>query len=400
MQMGKASMIPVNPFDPRARPDPYPVYQYMRTVEPVHRSQLGFWVLTRYEDCVAVLEDKRWSHDADLILEPGRAAADPVDPTVRVLRSSIAFSDPPDHARHRRRLEPVVRSRMKNLDAATRKAAEGLIKLLRDKESSADLIRDYAAPLAMVVISDLLGVPSADRPKIQRWVRELAGGLDPAAGARNISRASGGAVAMVEYFLNRLDASPDGTAGIIRDLATRHGKLSSWELVADLIALMVIGVETASGLIGNGMLALLRHKDQMDEFRSGRAVLERALDELIRFDGPIHLTARVAQEDVQMGETRVAEGEQAIVLLAAANRDPARFSDPDRLDLNRRENPHIGFGAGAHACFAAPLAKILAGSAIKSLLSAPIEFQLSGDPVWTNTVTVRGMNSLPVALVR
>jgi len=207
-------------------------------------------------------------------------------------------------------------------------------------------------------------------------------------------------VAMVEYFLNRLDAAPNGTSGIVQDLAARRGKLTSWELVADLTALVVIGVESASGLIGNGMLALLRHKDQMEQLRSGHAELERALEELIRFDGPIHLTARVAQEDVQVGKTNIAAGEQAIVLLGAANRDPARFSDPDRLDLNRKENPHLGFGAGTHACFAAPLARLVAGTAIKTLLSAPIEFQLMGDPVWTNTVTVRGLNSLPVTLGR
>ncbi len=204
-------------------------------------------------------------------------------------------------------------------------------------------------------------------------------------------------MAMVEYFLNRLEASDVGD-GIIADLATRRGKLTGWETVADLTALVVIGLEATAALIGNAMLALLRHPDQMEELRHGRAVFERALDELIRFDGPIHLTARVARVDVQVGDVAFAADEQAIVLLAAANRDPARFSDPDRLILSRTENPHLGFGAGAHACFAAPLARVIGGTAIRTLLEAPIEFQMSGDPIWSKTVTVRGLSSLPVSL--
>ena len=402
MQRGgrTSSLIPANPFDPRARSDPYPVYQFMRTVEPVHASRLGFWVLTRYADCRAVLEDGRWSHDADAILEPGRGALDPVDPTVRLLRASLAFSDPPAHTAQRRTLELVVRKHMKSIPASAQRVAKGLVKLMREKES-ADLIHDFAAPLPLVVLCDLIGIPPADRATVQRWGRELAGGLDPAIRAMGVLNAGAAAAAMVEYMLDRIEAARAGSgSGLIAELGAVPGTIRTWELIADLTAVFVIGVEAASGLIGNGALALLRHPEQLEELRRRPALIESGIEELIRFDGPVHLTARVATEDLDIGGTPIPAGGQAVIVLAAANRDPAHFTDPDRLDLSRQENDHLGFGAGTHGCFAAPLARVLASTAIMALATELPGLALSGDPEWLNSVTLRGLSHLPVAYDR
>jgi cytochrome P450 len=399
MQRGQSpSLIPLNPFDRRARPDPYPVYQYMRTVEPVHRSQSGLWILTRYEDCRAVLEDARWSHDADRILEPARGKDDPVDPTVRLLRASIAFSDGRVHAAHRRPAEAALKKAMVGVNTRASKVADGLIALIKEKEGAADLVRDYASPLPLVVLADLLGVPQADRGTLQRWGRELASGLDPTVRAGGVVRAGAAAAAMVEYMLERVEAARAvATPGLIGELAVSHGKLKTWELIADIIAFFVIGVETTSGLIGNAMLALLRSPDQLEKLRRQPSLLESGLEELIRLDGPVHLTARVATEDAEVGGVRLAAGEQAVVLLAAANRDPARFTEPDRLDLARSDNPHLGFGAGTHSCFAAPLARVLGKVAISKLLAGLSVIELAGDPEWNDTVTLRGLSRLSVS---
>jgi cytochrome P450 len=391
-----SSMIPPNPFDPRARADPYPVYVFMRTVEPVHRSPVGFWILTRYADCKAILDDKRWSHNADRILEPGRGELDPVDPTVRLLRTSVLFSDVPDHARHLRPLEMAMKDAMLDIAPRVEKVAGDLVTLLREKDTGVDLIHDFAAPLSMVVLAEMIGVPTADRGKLQRWARELASGLDPMVRSTGVLNAGAATAAFVEYMLDRVGARDGKPAGMLAKLAAEHGKLTTWELIANLTAFLMVGLETTTNLIGNGMLALMRNPDQMTKLRERPALIKSGLEELVRFDGPIHLTARVADEDVEVGGSTVKAGEQAILLLAAANRDPARFKDPDRLDLARTPNPHLGFGAGLHACFAAPLGRMIGTSALNTLVAELKGLELAGEPKWNEAVTVRGLSRLPV----
>lgn len=398
MQPPQSSMIPVNPFHARARPDPYPLYQYMRTVEPVHRSQAGFWILTRYADCHAVLEDPGWSHDADSLLEPARGELEPVDPTVRLLRASILFQDPPRHAAHRRPLEAAVRSGMKGAEARLEKIASQLITLMREKESGADLIRDYVAPLPLVFLCDLMGIPAADRSLVQRWGRELVAGLDPLEPARGVVVAGAAAAAMVEYMLGRLDAGARSeTNGAMSHLRPGSGGLSTWEVVADMTTFIVMGVETSIGLIGNGLLALLRQQDALVALKREPARIDAAIEELIRFDGPIHLTARATTRAAEVGGYTVGPGEPVLVLIAAANRDPAQFADADRLVLDRAENAHLGFGLGRHLCFAAPLARIIGRIAMTSLLTKLDGLELAGQPDWNPTVTVRSLRRLPIS---
>lgn len=391
-------MIPPNPFDHRMRADPYPVYLFMRTVEPVHRSPVGYWILTRYADCKAVLEDKRWSHNADRILEPGRGELDPIDPTVRLLRASVLFSDPPDHARHLRPLETAMKDAMLEIEPRVQQVAGDLVKLMHEKGTGVDLMHDFAAPLSLVVLADMIGVPAGDRGNLQRWARGFASGLDPTVRSSGVVNAGAAATAFVEYMVNRVGGRRSGPPGMLATLLDGPGKLTNWELIANLTAFLVIGIETTTNLIGNGTLALMRNPDQMTKLRERPALIKSGLEELARFDGPIHLTARAADQDVEVGGITIKAGEQAILLLAAANRDPARFKDPDRLDLGRTPNPHLGYGGGIHACFAAPLARLIGGTAISTLASKLKGLELSADPTWHNSVTVRGLSKLPVTL--
>ena len=388
-------MIPVDPFDRRARPDPYPVYQYMRTVERIHKSPLGFWILTRYADCRQVLEDRRWSHDADRILEPARGPDEPTDPTVRLLRSSILFSDPPEHAKHLRPLEGVVRKAAKSTEQRATAVAHDLVSLMREKGGRVDLIQDFSSPLAVVVICDLLGIPAADRLAVQRWGRELASGLDPMIRAAGVIRAGAASAALVEYLLDRIDSATLGS-GALHDLATMPRKVRTWGLIADLAVLIATGLEATSAFIGNAALALVRHPDVRHELAGRPDRRPSAVEELLRFDSPVHLTARAATVDIDLDGHTVAAGEQVIVMLGAANRDPSRFQDPDRLDISRQDNQHLAFGHGAHSCFAAPLARLIGGPAVMTL--AGLEMDLAGDPAWLDTVTMRGLRQLPVTL--
>jgi hypothetical protein len=396
-QQQSSSMIPANPFDRRARSDPYPVYLFMRTVEPVHRSQVGFWILTRYADCKAVLDDSRWSRGADRIFEPDRRELDPVDPMVRLLRASILFSDPPDLLRHRGPVEAAMKEAIEDVTPRVARVATDLVKLMREREKGVDLVRDYASLLPLVVLADMLGIPPADRGKVQRWGRELAFGLDPMIRSKGVVIAGAASAAFIEYFLDRIGANGKNSApGMIARLAAKPGKLTTWELIADLTALFVVGLETTSNLIGNAMLALLRNPDQMAKLRQRPTLIKSGLEELVRFDGPLHLIGRVANENIEVGGTTIAAGEQAILVLAAADRDPTRFKQPDRLDLARTPNSHLGFGAGVHACFAAPLARLLGATAINTLVAELEGLELQGEPKWSDTVTMRGLSHLPV----
>jgi cytochrome P450 len=215
-----------------------------------------------------------------------------------------------------------------------------------------------------------------------------------------VVNAGAASAAFVEYMLDRIGEGKAATAGMLAQLVAKPGKLTTWELIADLTAFFVMGLETTSNLIGNAMLALVRNPDQMTKLRQRPSLIKSGLEELVRFDGPIHLTARVADSDVEVGGTGVKAGEQAILLLAAANRDPARFKDPDRLDLARALNPHLGFGAGAHLCFAAPLARLLGASAINTLVAELDGLELAGEPTWHDAVTVRGLSKLPVTFTK
>ena len=398
MLSGSPSMLPLNPFDPRARPDPYPVYQYMRTVEPVHRSPLGFWILTRYDDCRSVLEDTRWSHDADRIFEPGRKANQAVDPIVRLLRASVAFADGPAHTSTSRRLEAALKKSTRELGPRVEKVARDLLTLMREKDGGVDMVRDFAGLLPLVVLCDVVGIPASDRAQVQRWGLQLAAGLDPAIRARGVASADSAAMAIVEYLLDRLDAASAGGEGLIAELRPSNASTRTWALAADLVTVLIMGIETTRGLIGNGVLALLRRPDQLEMLRHEPERLPAAIEEFVRFDGPVHLTARVANEQVTVAGSTMQAGEQALLMLGAANRDPSRFTDPDRLDISRSENAHLGFGAGSHSCFAAPLARVMARAAFGVLLSAATDVVLDGDPEWHDTVTFRSLSKLPVRL--
>jgi len=272
--------------------------------------------------------------------------------------------------------------------------------------SSMDVIADLAYPLPVTVISEMLGVPASDRDIFKQWSSDIARSLDAAilpAGSDVIPRGQEARAALGGYFRSliaarRKDLRDDLLSGLIE--AEEHGdKLSEVELLSTCVLLLIAGHETTVNLIGNGVLALLQHPDQMRVLRETSGLIHTGVEELLRYDAPVQRTGRVVMEDVEIGGKAIPEGAIVVAVLGAANRDPAHFPDPERLDVTRRENRHIAFGFGIHFCLGAPLARVEGQIAIGTLLRRLPRMELaSAAPEWRESSTLRGLKSLPVRL--
>jgi cytochrome P450 len=390
-----------NPMAPEFVADPYPTYRRLRAEDPVHQSPLGFWVLTRYEDVVSVLRDPR------LIKEPIAAfvaarfglAAPPTG-----MGLSMLDRDPPDHTRLRGLVSKAFTPRViERLRPHIQQIVDGLLDRV-EADHGMDLIEQFAYPLPVIVICEMLGVPVADHERFKGWGLDIARGLDaimlppdsPVA-----QRSVNARHALADYFREliaerRADPRDDLLSGLIA--AEEAGdKLNEDELLATCILLLVAGHETTVNLIGNGSLALLRHPDQRRRLQDDPGLIVTAVEELLRFDGPVQRTARIPSEDVTIGGKIIGKGEMVMPFIGAADRDPAQFPDPDRLDIGRADNRHIAFGWGVHFCIGAPLARVEGQIALNTLLRRRPKLALATDrPEYRQSLTLRGLAALPV----
>jgi cytochrome P450 len=396
------SELTFNPMAPEFVADPYPTYRRLREEDPVHQSPLGFWVLTRYEDVVASLRDPRMVKEPIAAFVAARfgLAAPPTG-----MGLSMLDRDPPDHTRLRGLVSKAFTPRViERLRPHIQQIVDGLLDRV-EGDRSMDLIEQFAYPLPVIVICEMLGVLVADHERFKGWGLDIARGLDaimlppdsPVAERSVLARR-----ALAEYFRGLIAerrAAPrdDMLSGLIA--AEEAGdKLSEDELLATCILLLVAGHETTVNLIGNGSLALLRHPDQMRRLREDPGLIVTAVEELLRFDGPVQRTARIPSEDVTIGGKTIGKGEMVMPFIGAADRDPAQFPDPDRLDIGRQDNRHIAFGWGIHFCIGAPLARIEGQIAINTLLKRMPKLALAtAEPEHRQSLTLRGLTSLPVS---
>src|SRR2546430_16784831 len=363
--------VEFNPFLPEFVEDPYPFYARLRAEDPVHQSPLGLWVLTRYDDVARVLRDPRFGRkgfdrlvDALFGTEPGRPG----------LATSMLFRDPPDHTRLRTLVSKAFTPRViEGLRPHIQQIVAGLLARVQD-EGAMDLTAALAFPLPVIVISEMLGVPAADGDRFRQWSLDVARSLDAIAlpvGPEVIERGNAARHALADYFRGliaerRRRPQPDLLTGLIA--AEEQGDtLSQAELLATCVLLLVAGHETTVNLIGNGMLALLRHPAELRTLSREPALLPSAVEELLRWDSPVQRTGRITATDVELGGTLIPKGALVSAVLGAANRDPAHFPEPDRLDLARPDNRHLAFGWGIHFCLGAPLARVEAQIAIGAL---------------------------------
>jgi cytochrome P450 len=396
MGQGQASF---NPMDPEFIADPYPTYHRLRADDPVHHSPLGFWVLTRYDDVLAVLRDPRFAKEAIAGFVAARFGITP--PGIAL---SMLDRDPPDHTRLRGLVSKAFTPRVvEMLRPHIQEIVDGLLDRV-DGAGGMDLIEDFAHPLPVIVICELLGVPVEDRERFKTWGLDIARGLDAIwlppdseVGRRSVNARHG----LTEYFKGLIAerrAAPRGDMLSALIAAEEAGdKLSEHELLATCILLLVAGHETTVNLIGNGTLALLRHPAELRRLRENPALIGNAVEELLRFDGPVQRTARIPSEDVTIAGKTIPGGDMVMPFIGAADRDPAHFPDPDRLDIARADNRHIAFGWGIHFCLGAPLARVEGQIAINTLVKRLPRLALATDkPEYRQSLTLRGLAALPV----
>ncbi len=375
--------------------NPYPTYQKLRETDPVHRMRLvDGWVLTRYDDVQAMLLDhQRFSNW-------GAGAGDRQYTRDR----SMLDLDPPDHTRLRSLVSKAFTPRsVAALEPRIEEIVEGLLDGV-DGEGRFDLIDSFAFPLPVIVIAEMLGVPAQDLEQFKEWSNDIVISLEPILSREQRDQFRRSEQELYEYFegiiaLRRENPEDDLVSALLA--AEEEGdRLSHGELLATLLLLLVAGNETTRNLIGNGMLALLRNPEEMSRLKEQPELIDPAIDELLRYDSPVQLDGRTLLEDVEMGGKRMRAGQQVVGVVGAANRDPAAFSNPDRLDIRRQEKSHISFGRGIHYCLGASLAKLEGRIAITSLLRRFSSIRLAAAPQQRKQVVLRGVEDLLVDVER
>jgi len=392
--------VEFNPMDPAFIEDPYPTYHLLRSEDPVHHNPLGFWVLTRYDDVVAALRDPR------LIKEPIAAfVAARTGAPAPAGGLSMLDRDPPDHTRLRGLVNKAFTPRVvEKLRPDIQDVVDGLLAKVQDTHSM-DLMEEFAFPIPVIVICQMLGVPVEDRERFKKWGLDIARGLDAIMlppDSDVVRRSTQSRQELAGYFrqlIAQRRSSPrdDLLSGLIA--AEEAGdKLSETELLATCILLLVAGHETTVNLIGNGTLALLRHPEQLRRLRDEPGLIGSAVEELLRYDGPVQRTARIPSEDLTIAGHTIPKGDMVLPFIGAADRDPAQFPDPDRLDLGRADNRHIAFGWGIHFCIGAPLARVEGQIAIATLVRKLPKLALASEkPEHRLSLTLRGLKTLPVS---
>ena len=399
-----------NPFLPEFRADPYPFYHQLRSHDPVHWGLSpssvvpGCWYLTRYADVVAALRDPRLGREVRRALPPetftlGRDGYNAFGETARRF---MLFRDPPEHTRLRTLVNQAFTPRMvQRLSPRIEEITNDLLDNVRSP-GTMDVIADFAFPLPVTVIAEMLGVRPEDREQFKNWADNIVAGMDLRETRDSVARASRATLELTEYLrdvITELRRHPQDD--LLSDLIAAEeqgGKLTEEEVLATCILLLIAGHETTVNLIGNGMLALLSHPDQMELLRGKPDLIQAAIEEFLRYESPAPVTFRIAFDDVEIGGKTIRKGESVGIMLAAANRDPEQFPDPDRLDIARTENRQIAFGHGIHFCLGAALARFEGRIAINTLLRRLPGLELqAGALEWRENIVLRGLKALPVS---
>jgi cytochrome P450 len=394
-------VVDFDPTLPQVVADPYPVFAAGRAVAPVAWSEaLGEWVTFGHAEADAVLRNRGLGRLWRL-----RWPDEPLRNYTLLHEHSLLENEPPTHTRLRRLVAAGFgRRQVERLRGRVTEIARGLARDVLDAGaggSTVDLMPHYAEPLPVAVIATLLGVPDEDRGLLRPWSNAIVKLYEPAPAADKRRAAETAATEYVGYVRGLIDyrrrhSGEDLLSDLIATRDADGSRLSEDELVATAVLLQMAGHEASVNVVGNGTYALLSHPAE----RAGLTaeLVPGAVEELIRYDPPLQLFERTATEPVRIGPVTVEPGQKIAALLGAANRDPAVFADPDRLDLTRSPNPHLGFGAGIHFCLGAPLARVELQASLTTLLTDLPELALAGVPTRHPTFTHRGFATLPVTV--
>lgn len=389
-------------LDPAVLADPYPLYHRLRTEDPVHWDPyLHAWVVTRYADVVTVLQH----FSANCTPTPEQLSAlglERLAPLAQVMVRQMLFMDAPAHTRIRSLCAKAFTPRRVEV---LRAHIQGIVNTLLDAvyaRRRMDVIADLANPLPAIVTGELLGLPTSDWPHLKAWSSDFAEVLGNF--QHNPDRATHvlqSLQEMLAYFQsalrNRRIEPGDNLLSALALAEIDGDRLSDEEIVANVIITLVGGLETTTNLIGNGVLSLLRHPDQLEKLRADPSLLPGAIEELLRYEAPSQHTARLAPDDIELGGKLIHQRQGVIAIMGAANRDPERFPDPDRLDICRTDNRHLAFSWGSHFCFGAPLGRLEGQIVFATVLERMPRLRLEPGPLtWRPNLGLRGLTALPV----
>jgi cytochrome P450 len=398
--------------NPATNADPFPEFARLRREDPVHWSPaMKAWIVTRYDDVKRIALNNR-EVSADRLTPFFRANPEfqrgTIDNLMRYLNTWMVFRDPPDHTRLRRLFaKAFTPSSVESLRPAIAGIATWLLDGMDAKARCGeplDWIADFAYPLPATVIMDLLGVPRADLARVKLWSDDIALFIGTAQVAGNkYLRAEAGARLMADYFrglvAERTTEPRDDMISRLVSARDDADALSTDEVIGTSILLLFAGHETTTNLIGNGMLYSLRFRDQWERLVADPTLAASAVEEWLRYDGPSGALARVAADDVTLGDRVVRGGQRVFAFVNSANRDPEAFADAETFDIARKHNPHLTFGHGIHFCLGAPLARLEAQVAAGQLAGRFAGVRLAGGaPEWHDSLILRGVKALPIAL--
>lgn len=391
-------------FSPEGRTDPYSRFHRLREAVPVHQSAMGLWALSRYDDVNEALRDKRVGKDVYTFLA-GRFSGDwEQHAALRKLATSMLWANPPEHTRLRRIINRAFTTKrvMEHRAFIERKVDELLEPIA--KEGGGDICNDFCYMLPISVVAGLVGVPQDEAPQLRKPIRDFQRTFELGMTALELRVADEGARFLDDYFGDLVNQRKrqrrDDLLSALIDTDDGGGRLDDLELAGICHMLIAAGSETATHFLNNGIRLFIEHPDQADLVRSDPELLNRAIEEVLRFDPPVHILPRTVSEPLEVGGVRIPVGSRLMLLIAAANRDPARFTNPDKFDVTRDEGGSISFGAGIHGCPGWRLAKLQAEVVFSTLLRRFPDLEIAEPPRPQPRVTLPGLEALHVRVGR
>jgi pimeloyl-[acyl-carrier protein] synthase len=399
--LGRSKQIKFNPFLPDFYLNPYPIYHQLQAEDPVHLSSMGAWIVTGYADVAKALRDPRLSSKPSEISSYSRHQ-EGNSLVASFISDILFFRDPPDHSRLRRLIGKVFNTRVvEEMRPRIQEITNQLIQRIETKNDF-DIITDFAKPLPVKVISEILGIPPEDHDLLKQWSHWLGYIFDPMK-ASDVSQQMNQSIVEFREYLTQLIAKrrqkpeSDLISALIQT-RDEQDQLSEEELLVTGMLLFASGEETTVNLIGNGVLSLLRHPAQLEKLRQNPALIPSAVEEFLRYESPLQISGRTAIENIEIGGKLIKKGPPVFLILGAANRDPARFPNPDQLDITRTDNNHFAFGDGIHYCMGAALARNQGQIAINTLVQKLPNLRLQNNHLeWRENIFLRGLKSLPVS---
>jgi len=391
-------------FSPEYVRDPYPLLKQLRDYNPMFKPDgTNMWLVTRYRYVNELLRDKRFGHDYNRrMFETHGEQVFADNSAYRLLQQSMLLKDPPDHKRIRNlAVKAFGAAKINEMQPQIEAIVDELLDDLTTR-SGGDLLHEFAFKLPVIVICDMLGIPAADRPRFLEGSNISGRLIDPTPlSEAELAEENSRAAESTEYFValcqERRENPQDDLITALVQAETDEGKLSRDELVANIGLLFGAGHETTVNLIGNGLVALFSNPDQLAKIKANPALIPGLVEELLRFDSSVQITARTALEDVEFEGRQIKQGEEIMTLLGAANHDPEQYTNPDSLDVERDKVKPVSFGGGIHTCIGAQLARIEAAVAFERLFARLPDLTLTqlDKPDWKATITLRGLTQLP-----